>query len=192
MGLRLIRPTVGLHAAFLDCRADWGPGAHEDGFGLGDEDVVSPEGFAAWVRAILARDGVHGTLRWIVEDGRVLGAIALRHVPNAFGHIGYGVRPSARRRGVATWALGEILGEARALGMDHVVLVCAEGNVASVRTIEHHGGVLTDTRVTAHGPARYYRIALSTVEVGAYGRHGAMPLPEGTGSEAVREGRQDH
>jgi hypothetical protein len=40
----LILPTVRLHAAFLECRDDWGPGLHEDGFGLGpDDDADSPE-----------------------------------------------------------------------------------------------------------------------------------------------------
>jgi predicted acetyltransferase len=43
----------------------------------------------------------------------VLGAIALRHELNdrltQLGHIGYDIRPSARRRGLATWALGRML-----------------------------------------------------------------------------------
>jgi hypothetical protein len=30
----LILPTTRLHAAFLECRDDWGRGLHEDGFGL--------------------------------------------------------------------------------------------------------------------------------------------------------------
>jgi len=158
----LIVPTVRLHAAFLECRDDWGPGVHEDGFGLqADDDVDSPDGFAAWVGRLLARDGVDGTLRWIVEDGRVLGAIALRHKPNAFGHIGYGVRPSARRRGLASWALGEMLGKARTLGLDRVLIVCAEDNVASARTIEQNGGVLEDIRETEHGPSRHYWITVA-------------------------------
>lgn len=46
----LVLPTTSLHAAFLDCRDDWGPGLHEDGFGLGaEDDVDSGDGFAAWV-----------------------------------------------------------------------------------------------------------------------------------------------
>ena len=44
----LIAPDVRLHAAWLDARADWGPGVHEDGFGLRPSDEVdSPAGFAA-------------------------------------------------------------------------------------------------------------------------------------------------
>ncbi|MFJ6169335.1 GNAT family N-acetyltransferase [Micromonospora orduensis] len=171
----LIVPTVDLHDAWLDAHDEWGPGLHEDGFGLRPSDEVrSPDGFAAWVRLVneqadpatpLADGQVRCTHRWIVEDGRVLGGIALRHELDDFllrvaGHIGYGIRPSARRRGVATWALGRVLGEARAIGLDRVLIVCAADNMASARTIERHGGVLEGVRGTELGPARRYWIGL--------------------------------
>lgn len=169
---QLIAPTTDLHAAFLDCHHEWGPGLHEDGFGLGpDDDVESPEGFAAWVEQRLRLSHPigtpcpkepHASFRWIVEDGRILGGFALRHVfDDARGHIGYGVRPSARRRGLATWALGELLGEARvAPGVDRVLIVCEPDNLASARTIERNGGVLEGTRDTEPGPVRRYWITL--------------------------------
>ncbi|SCL44404.1 Predicted acetyltransferase [Micromonospora citrea] len=167
----LVAPTVRLHAAWRDARDDWGPGVHEDGFGLQPSDEVdSPAGFAAWVARLTEqsdqstppRDGrVRCTYRWIVEDGAVLGAIALRHELDDFlGHIGYGVRPSARRRGLATWALGRMLDEARALGLGRVLVVCEVDNVASARTIEHHGGELEGVRDTELGAARRYWITL--------------------------------
>jgi predicted acetyltransferase len=168
----LIAPTVGLHAAWLEAHHEWGPGVHEDGFGLHSSDEVdSPAGFAAWVARLTAQSDpakpvdagrVHCTYRWIVEDNRVLGAITLRHELNdrlmQLGHIGYGIRPSARRRGLATWALGRMLGEAQVLGLDRVLIVCEAGNVASAKTIERHGGVLEDVRDTEHGPVRRYWI----------------------------------
>lgn len=94
----------------------------------------------------------------------MLGAIALRHELNDFGlriagHIGYSVRPSARRRGLATWALGRILDEARGLGMDRVLIACGVNNLASAKTIEHHGGVLEDVRDTELGTIRRYWIS---------------------------------
>jgi len=171
----LIAPAVRLHAAWLEAHAEWGPGLHEDGFGLHARDeVASPDGLAAWVERLTAQSDatrpaeagrVHCTYRWIVEDGQVLGAIALRHESSDFvrraGHIGYGIRPSARRRGLATWALGRMLGEARSLGLDRVLLVCAAANVASARTIEHHGGVLEEILVeTGRGAVRRYWITL--------------------------------
>jgi predicted acetyltransferase len=168
----LLPPTTDLHAAFLECRDDWGPGLHEDGFGLtADDDVDSPEGFATWVHQRLrlthpagqpCPDEQHASPRWIVEDGLVLGGIALRHrFDNDLGHIGYGVRPSARRRGLAGWALREMLREARVtLGLDRVLIPCLADNVASARTIERSGGILEGIREFEHFSVRRYWIAL--------------------------------
>lgn len=160
----LIAPTVRLRDAWLEAHDEWGPGLHEDGFGLGpDDDVATPAGFGAWVARLDAESAVC-TYRWIVEGERVLGGIALRHGCGALvrraGHIGYGIRPSARRRGLAVWALGCMLGRARDLGLGRVLLVCADGNVASARTIERLGGVLEGVVETGPGPARRYWVTL--------------------------------
>jgi predicted acetyltransferase len=156
--------------AWLQAHDEWGPGVHEDGFGLQPSDEVdSPAGFAAWVARLaeesdpakpLGAGRVHCTYRWIVEGDRVLGAIALRHELSDFGHIGYGIRPSARRRGLATWALGRMLGEARLLGLDQVLIICEAGNIASAKTIEHHGGILEDIRDTELSAVRLYWIKI--------------------------------
>ncbi|BCW67256.1 acetyltransferase [Arthrobacter sp. NicSoilB4] len=144
----LIEPTGRLHAAWIEAHAEWGPGVHEDGFGLlPTDDVGSTAGFAAWVER-LAGESERCTYRWIVEDGQVLGGIALRHeghhlAPRA-GHIGYGIRPTGRRRGLATWALGRMVREAEVRGMERLLVVCKAGNAASARTIERHGGILED------------------------------------------------
>jgi len=104
---------------------------------------------------------------WIVDGDTYLGAIDLRHYLNAFlleggGHIGYSVRPSARRRGLATWALGTVLLKAPALGLDRVLLTCDDGNIGSARTIESNGGVLEDVRSTEAGLKRRYWITLGS------------------------------
>ena len=168
----LILPTTRLHGAFLQCLDDWGPGRHEYGFGLGDEeDVRSADGFAAWVRArtrLTHPAGTpcpaapHGSPRWIVEDGEVVGGIALRHhLDDDLGHLGYGIRPSARRRGLATWALDEMLEEARVvLETTRVLIVCLADNIGSIRTIERNGGVLEGVRDSVRGPARRYWVPL--------------------------------
>ncbi len=142
---QLIAPAAAYEAAWREARADWGPGIHEDGFGLRPEDDVDTSaGFAAWLRRLAADTDC--TYRWIVQDGRVLGGIALRHanhpaVPWA-GHLGYGLRPSARGQGHAVWAVREVLAEARSLGMEQVLAICERGNTASARTIEQAGGTL--------------------------------------------------
>lgn len=141
----LIAPSVSLHAAFLESHQEWGPGAHEDGFGLdASDDVESPAGFAVWIAALSAGAG-RCMYRWIIEDDRIVGAIALRLETNDFvkrvGHIGYGVRPSARRRGLGSWALSQTLQSARRLGIASVLLVCESGNIASARMIKSLGGI---------------------------------------------------
>ncbi|MGY2007966.1 GNAT family N-acetyltransferase [Nocardia gipuzkoensis] len=179
----LIAPTTRLHTAWLEAHDEWGPGPHEDGFGLRPYDEVrSPNGFAAWVarlagessRAWVETGRARCTYRWIVEGDRVLGGIALRHGFDDFvrwaGHIGYGIRPSARRRGLATWALGRILDEAGNLGMDRVLIVCAADNIASAKTIERQGGVLERILDTELGPARRYWIDTAD--------HEAVPRPD--------------
>ncbi len=57
----LIAPAVRLHTAWLEARAVWGPGLHEDGFGLHSRDEVdSPAGFAAWVERLAAQSDTPG------------------------------------------------------------------------------------------------------------------------------------
>lgn len=171
----LIAPTTSLHAAWLESRDEWGRGVHQDGAGMRpQDDYDSAEGFAKWVRRLHAeedlavppsRDWVHCTHRWIVEGDRILGAISLRHGLNHFlinvgGHIGYGVRPSERRKGLASWALALILDEARRLGLPRVLITCRLTNVASARTIEKAGGVFEDERGAGDDRVRRYWIAL--------------------------------
>ena len=84
------------------------------------------------------------------SDGRLLGMLQLRHTLNDYleriaGHIGYSVRPSERRKGVASWMLHEALPYCRSLGLSRVMLACLTENEASRRTILANGGVYDRT-----------------------------------------------
>src|SRR5580692_4913462 len=96
----LIPPTARLRAAWLEAHAEWGPGQHEDGFGLRPSDEVrSRAGFAAWLARLASQSepaaadagAPRCAFRWIVEDDRVLGGIALRYGGDQYlpptGHI---------------------------------------------------------------------------------------------------------
>jgi predicted acetyltransferase len=170
--LSLIEPSTAWQSAWLAAHDEWGPGWHEDGFGLSERDEVrSAAGFAEWVSRLRAQQSEPGALqkprlacqyRWIVEDGRVLGGIALRHGTDAslnrIGHVGYGIRPSARRRGVAAWALIAMVTEAGQFGLSRVLVVCAAGNAASAATAERAGGVLEGIERNRNGAFRRYWI----------------------------------
>jgi len=170
---RLVEPTIELHAAWLDAYREWGVGMHEDGFGvLPSDELTSATGFSTWLERLdreengsaVGRVDYRCVYRWIVDGDAVVGGIALRHGDDNFirgaGHIGYGIRPSARRQGLATWALGQILDVARDLRLGRVLLVCEADNAGSAVTIERNAGVFERIEETRHGPVRRYWITL--------------------------------
>lgn len=174
--LSLIRPTTSLHESWLEAYREWGEGAQIDGAALRAEDRFDePHDFARFVARLRSTADpevaqpsgfVHATTLWIVEDKRYVGSIDLRHSLTDYllsfgGHIGYGVRPSARGRGIATWALGAILPVAHELGIDRVLVTCEENNAASAAIIEKCGGVYEDTRNNGEVNFRRYWIATS-------------------------------
>ncbi len=83
---------------------------------------------------------------WLMNGGRMLGAIRIRYELNAFllrdgGHIGYDIRPSEQRKGCATHMLGLGLEKLRRAGIERALLTTDPDNVASQRVILAHGGV---------------------------------------------------
>ncbi len=81
------------------------------------------------------------------ESAELLGAIRFRpKIGDDFyeerGHVGYDVRPSARKRGVATRMLSLILDKAKRSGYERLLLTCLFENRASGKVIEKCGGLL--------------------------------------------------
>ena len=77
----------------------------------------------------------------------VVGAVNIRHYLNEAlllngGHIGDGVRPSERRKGIATKMISLALDECRKLGIQKVLMVCDKDNVGSAKSIRNNGGIL--------------------------------------------------
>ena len=96
---------------------------------------------------------VQESVYWLVRGDLILGLIKLRHKVNEAlliegGHIGYGVRPSERRKGYGTTMLGMVLDEARALELNRVMLTCDADNIGSAKIIERNGGKLSGTAVS--------------------------------------------
>lgn len=85
---------------------------------------------------------------WLVSgDGEVVAVSNLRlqlneNLKKDGGHIGYGVRPSARKRGYANTLLAETLKKARERNIPRVLVTCYKSNIASAKTIIKNGGIL--------------------------------------------------
>ena len=94
-------------------------------------------------------------------DGVLVGRASIRFSLNEFlatrgGHIGYGVAPQFRGRGFATEILRQALVLARSEGVNEVLMVCDDDNIASAKVIERCGGVL-ESVVAASGDEPAYR-----------------------------------
>lgn len=179
--MELVEPHQRFHRSFLAAAEEFVAAGEDRYVGLpvfGCGKILGPEftreaiepadGFASLVRLLVGAkdpfaplpDGyVPWTELWMADgDDEYLGRITLRHeLTDALltwgGHIGYAVRPSARRRGVASTALRRMLQVAAERAIDPVLVTCDVDNTASRLVIEHAGGEYEDTR---EGKRRYW------------------------------------
>ncbi|HET7799012.1 MAG TPA: GNAT family N-acetyltransferase [Humibacillus xanthopallidus] len=180
--IELVRPSVDLAPSWW-ALVDAFDGATIHGSGLrpGDsERLRDPAVLGEWVDWLgrmersdegLPEGRVPSSYRWVLDDGRVVGTIAIRHAltPSLLaegGHIGYAVRPGDRGRGVASSALSLALDLAHRRGIDPALVTCDVDNLASARTIEHairaRGGFLEDV----HDGIRRYWVRTDSGPVG--------------------------
>ncbi|WP_225742999.1 GNAT family N-acetyltransferase [Marinilactibacillus sp. Marseille-P9653] len=80
-----------------------------------------------------------------LEEQEIAGAINCRYQLNdqlkhIGGHIGYGISPVHRRKGLAHLILGKTLPLFKEKGIERVLLTADDDNLGSVRTIKNHQG----------------------------------------------------
>lgn len=185
---RLVAPSPAWLPAFLDLAREF----HAHAEPRYEDALRDPEAFlrrrAQYAAGKnLPPDRVPETTFWLVagegepggvERPQVLAVTGLRHqltprLTDIGGHIGYAVRPSARRRGVGAALLALTLVEARKQGLMRVLVTCDVTNIGSARIIQRSGGVLEDKRTVRGTPSR----------LGATGSHWSNPgatLPPGS------------
>ncbi|PGK35306.1 GNAT family N-acetyltransferase [Bacillus anthracis] len=155
MNVSLLTPTTDLQDEYLDFYNEW-----KDSGETMIPWVISkdPSNFPAMIQELLdAHNGVNlpeswvpDSTYWLVTDNnRIVGAVNIRHsltehLFNAGGHIGYGIRPSERRKGYATKLLELSLEKTKELNIKKVLVVCNEVNTASEKTILHNDGFRDD------------------------------------------------
>jgi predicted acetyltransferase len=152
-GLRLVEPSLELQEEF-SAFAHESLAAGKDSWREGFEKALAD--FPAYVRKFADyREGrnlpdgwVQDSTQWLIdEESVVLGWVSIRHrltdkLMHRGGHIGYYIRPSARRKGYGTLICRLGLEEARKLGIARVLITCAKDNIGSNRIIQKNGGVL--------------------------------------------------
>jgi predicted acetyltransferase len=162
----LVVPTTRVHRSWLRAVAEpeYDPRWADD---LDLDLLTDPTEFATFVagqRAQATEDAprptgwVPSTYLWYVDGATFLGRLSIRHrltqwLRDYGGHIGYDVRPSARRRGHATEMLRQALPWCRKLRIDPALVTCDLDNVASRKVIERAGGKFDDER---EGKLRYW------------------------------------
>ena len=109
---------------------------------LEDEEYAKSVGKCSGKTFLLVRE----------DDNKIVGTINLRwNLTDAMlkfgGHIGYGIRPTERRKGYNKINLYMVLKVAKKIGLDRVMLDCNVNNIGSDNTIKSLGGVLERTEV---------------------------------------------
>ena len=134
---------------------------------------LSVSDYSDWVEKIWSNASV-GDDEWgksltylCFDEAKLIGLLNIRYdlpknLLEKYGHIGYGVRPSERRKGYATAMLRCALSICKEKGLKQVILGCYKDNFASAATIQRSGGVLfaeTDN-YTNEKISQYYLINL--------------------------------
>lgn len=116
---------------------------------LGDPDKLF-ELFENDSKGIVKEGFVANTTFWLIDDRQeVIGVSNLRHYLNdglkiIGGHIGYGIRPSCRRKGYGKEILKLTLEEARKINITQALITCHKKNIGSINVIKANGGQLQD------------------------------------------------
>ncbi|MFD1177843.1 GNAT family N-acetyltransferase [Paenibacillus puldeungensis] len=148
----LVEPSTLYKEAYIDMVQEWSStGERMIPFVLrydySDFDKLLTEMNRLRTSKDLAEGKVNSSTFWLFDQNkdRIIGATNIRHTLNASllesgGHIGYGIRPSERRRGYATTLLKLALKKALDIGIDKALVTCDYDNIGSARTIKNNGG----------------------------------------------------
>ena len=109
----------------------------EENIKLENKEYAEEKGLVAGVTYLTIRE----------SDNKIVGTINIRYTLNEYlrkiaGHIGYGIRPSERKKGIAKIQLYLALLECSKVNLNRVMISCEETNIASEKTILALGGIL--------------------------------------------------
>lgn len=151
MNLRLVKAQEKYRSQIIDMMEEWNStGEKIIPYSISRLDYRDFENYCKNLDITNDGDGLvpDSTYFCLDEDRNIpVGAVNIRHYLNEQllhngGHIGDGVRPSERRKGVATKMIALALEKCRELGIEKVLMVCKKDNIGSAKSIINNGGVL--------------------------------------------------
>lgn len=153
MELKLIETGIQLEKQYEEYIAEWEESSEEIVPAASRRASKSyKEMFEAWKEGksdrAYEKGFVPASLYFLTDENmKIYGAIHIRHELNDYllrfgGHIGYGIRPSERRKGYASLMLSLALPIARELGIEKALITCDKNNSGSAGTIIKNGGIL--------------------------------------------------
>jgi len=172
--MRLIEGSLALKDAYRDYITEWVESGEKivpmaaSGTDLTYDALLERWAFFKSDRAYEKGFVPSTTYFFVDDDGIILGALDFRHTLNEHlkisgGHFGYGVRPSARGKGLAYQMVLLALEYAREMGLDKVLITCNDDNIGSYKTIERAGGLLENKTVHDGFLTRRYWITLKDI-----------------------------
>lgn len=153
MILKLVKPTIEMENEYVEYISEWEKAGDKIVPSAAKRSIKDYKILVAFWRDMetdkaYEKGFVPSTLYFLVdENNRIYGAIHIRHELNDYlinfgGHIGYGIRPSERKRGYASKMLSLALPMAKGLGIKKALVTCDKTNIASAKTIINNGGIL--------------------------------------------------
>lgn len=153
MSINLVRPTLKHKENALEFKKEFFE--HGENVINGSEMLDNMDSYDNWLNSVLNNanpDKVNPD--WVLTDtffavddaGKIIGIVDFRHELKGFlvdfGHTGYSVRPTERRKGYATEILSKIKQIAKEAGLSALQLSVERKNEPSVKTILKNGGKL--------------------------------------------------
>lgn len=170
--LKLVKPTLSMEKEYIDYITEWEStyerivpnSSKRDNMNF--KELVNKWGEYE-SENIYDKGLVPSSIYFLVdEDKKIYGVIDIRHDLNDYlsqygGHIGYGVRPSQRRKGYASQMLTLALPIAKELGINNALITCDKNNTGSAKTIINNGGILENEVINGDEITQRYWITIS-------------------------------
>ncbi len=169
---KLVKPSLSMEKEYIDYITEWEATEEKIVPNASKRDSMSfKELVNKWKEyeseSMYEKGLVPSSIYFLMDEyKKIYGAIDIRHELNDYllrygGHIGYGIRPSQRRKGYASQMLTLALPIVKELGISKALITCDKNNTGSAKTIMNNGGILENEVINGDEITQRYWITLS-------------------------------